>query len=100
MSDLGRELYDRIRVLGGHFEDLARGLTRTVDAYNSSVGTLESRVLVTARKFKELGVAASEPIPELSQVDQTPRSLQAPEHADLFGELVEGEAVEVGEDEE
>ena len=100
VSDLGRELYDRIRVLGGHFEDLARGLTRTVDAYNSSVGTLESRVLVTARKFKELGVAASEPIPELSQVDQTPRSLQAPEHADLFGELVEGEAVEVGEDEE
>ena len=99
VSDLGRELYDRIRVLGGHFEDLARGLTRTVDAYNSSVGTLESRVLVTARKFKELGVAASEPIPELSQVDQTPRSLQAPEHADLFGELVEGEAVEVGEDE-
>ena len=100
VSDLGRELYDRIRVLGGHFDDLARGLTRTVDAYNSSVGTLESRVLVTARKFKDLGVAASEPIPELSPVDQTPRSLQAPEHADLFGELVEGETVEVGEDEE
>ena len=100
VSDLGRELYDRIRVLGGHFEDLARGLTRTVDAYNSSVGTLESRVLVTARKFKELGVAASEPIPELSQVDQTPRSLQAPEHADLFGELAESETVKLGQDEE
>ncbi len=100
VSDLGRELYDRIRVLGGHFDDLARGLTRTVDAYNSSVGTLESRVLVTARKFKELGVAASEPIPELSQVDQTPRSLQAPEHADLFGELAESETVKLGQDEE
>ena len=100
VSDLGRELYDRIRVLGGHFEDLARGLTRTVDAYNSSVGTLESRVLVTARKFKELGVAASEPIPELSQVDHTPRSLQAPEHADLFGELAESETVKLGQNEE
>lgn len=100
VSDLGRELYDRIRVLGGHFEDLARGLTRTVDAYNSSVGTLESRVLVTARKFKELGVAASEPIPELSQVDQTPRSLQSPEHADLLGELAESETVKLGHNEE
>ncbi len=76
------------------FEDLARGLTRTVDAYNSSVGTLESRVLVTARKFKELGISANEPIPELSPVDQTPRALQAPEHADLLGDLVDREPVE------
>jgi len=62
------------------------------------VGTLESRVLVTARRFKELGVSANEPIPELPPVDQTPRALQAPEHADLFGDLIEGEAVEVGEE--
>ena len=93
VSELGRELYDRVRVLGAHFDDLARGLTRTVDAYNSSVGTLESRVLVTARKFKELGVAANDPIPELSPVDHTPRALQAPEHADLFGDLTESETV-------
>jgi DNA recombination protein RmuC len=94
VTELGRELYDRVRVLGGHFEDLAKGLTRTVDAYNSSVGTLESRVLVTARKFKELGISANEPIPELSPVDQTPRALQAPEHADLLGDLVDREPVE------
>ena len=97
VSDLGRELYDRVRVLGGHFEELAKGLTRAVDAYNSTVGTLESRVLVTARRFKELGVAASDPIPELPPVDPTPRSLQAPEHADLFGNLVEDDAVQIGE---
>ena len=94
VSELGRELYERVRVLGAHFDDLARGLTRTVDAYNSSVGTLESRVLVTARKFKDLGVAANDPIPELSPVDHTPRALQAPEHADLFGDLTEAEVVE------
>ena len=94
VSELGRELYDRVRVLGGHFEDLAKGLTRTVDAYNSSVGTLESRVLVTARKFKELGISTNEPIPELSPVDQTPRALQAPEHAHLLGDLVDREPVE------
>ena len=97
VSDLGRELYDRVRVLGGHFEELAKGLTRAVDAYNSTVGTLESRVLVTARRFKELGVAANDPIPELPPVDPTPRALQAPEHADLFGNLVEDDAVQTGE---
>lgn len=91
VTDLGRELYERIRVLGAHFEDLARGLTRAVDAYNSSVGAMESRVLVTARRFKELGVAAHDPIPELSPVDRNPRALQAPEHADLFGDLHEEE---------
>ena len=97
VSDLGRELYDRVRVLGGHFEELAKGLTRAVDAYNSTVGTLESRVLVTARRFKELGVAANDPIPELPPVDPTPRALQAPEHANLFGNLVEDDAVQTGE---
>ena len=100
VSDLGRELYDRVRVLGGHFEELAKGLTRSVNAYNGAVGALESRVLVTARRFKDLGVSANEPIPELPPVDPTPRALQAPEHADLFGDLIEneGEAVEVGEE--
>ena len=97
VSDLGRELYERVRRMGDHFDDLAKGLARAVDAYNRTVGTLESRVLVTARRFKDLGVAAHEPIPELSPVDQTPRALQAPEH-DLLGELVNGEAVEVGEE--
>ena len=86
--------------MGGHFEDLAKGLTRVVDAYNSTVGNLESRVLVTARRFKELGVTANDPIPELSPVDQTPRALKAPEHDDLLGELVNGEVLEVEEDKE
>ena len=97
VSDLGRELYERVRRMGDHFDDLAKWLARTVDAYNRSIGTLESRVLVTAHRFKDLGIAAHEPIPELSPVDQTPCALQAPKH-DLLGELVNGEAVEVGEE--
>ena len=52
---------------------------------------------MTARRFKDLGVAAHEPIVELSPVDQTPRALQAPEH-NLLGELVNSEAVEAGEE--
>jgi len=85
VSALGRELYDRIWRLAGHLDDLSKGLTRTVEAYNRTVGTIESRVLVTARRFKELGVSAAEPIPEIAAVERRPRPLQAPEMADLFG---------------
>jgi len=84
VSELGRELYDRITRLAGHLDELAKGLTRTVEAYNRTIGTIESRVLVTARRFKQLGVSATEPIPESTTVEQTPRPLQAPEMADLF----------------
>ena len=93
VSALGRELYDRIWRLAGHLDDLAKGLTRTVEAYNRTIGTIESRVLVTARRFKELGVSAAEEIPETSTVERMPRPLQAPEMADLFGgpDDVEGE---------
>ena len=77
VSALGRELYERIWRLAGHLDDLAKGLTRTVEAYNRTVGTIESRVLVTARRFKELGVSAAEPIPEVTRVERTPRPLQA-----------------------
>ena len=76
----------RIWRLAGHLDDLSKGLTRTVDAYNRTVGTIESRVLVTARRFKELGVSAAEPIPETNTVERTPRPLQAPEMADMFGD--------------
>lgn len=85
VSALGRELYERIYHLAGHLDELAKGLTRTVVAYNRTVGTIESRVLVTARRFKELGVSAAEPIPAVTTVERMPRPLQAPEMADLFG---------------
>lgn len=102
VSALGRELYDRVRRMGDHFDDLAKGLARAVDAYNRTVGTLESRVLVTARRFKDLGVTGGEPIPELPSLGQNPRRLQAPEHTDLLGELLETDAsqVKVGEDDD
>src|ERR1700677_3815926 len=54
--DVGRELYQRIASLGGHVDRLGRALTKTVSAYNQTVGSLESRVLVSARKLNDLGV--------------------------------------------
>ena len=94
ISDLGRQLYERIRVMAIHFEDVARGLTRSVESYNKAVGSLESRVLVTARRLKDKGVTAPDELPELETIDHTPRPLGAPEQIGLFDDdPVEGVVV-------
>jgi DNA recombination protein RmuC len=69
ISALGRELYDRIRTLGEHFENVGEHLTKSVGAYNRAVGSLEKRVLPAARKFQNLGAADSRTIPELDAID-------------------------------
>lgn len=94
ISELGRNLYDRIAKLAEHFENVGRSLARAVQAYNSAVGTLESRVLVTARRLKDKGVTPSEEFRELEAIDQTPRMLGAPELVGLFDdEPLDGEII-------
>ena len=76
--DLGRQLYDRISGLGGHVDRLGRTLAKAVTAYNQTVGSLESRVLPSARRLSELGVVDGEREgPAL--VEELPRALSAPE---------------------
>ena len=83
ISDLGRQLYEAVRVLGDHFDDLGSRLKSSLEAYNKAVGSLEGNVLVKARKFKELQAAtALEEIKALEPVDRVPRMLQAPELTD------------------
>jgi DNA recombination protein RmuC len=79
ISDLGQELYKRISDLGDHVQKLGKGLTAAVNAYNGAVGSLESRVLVSARRFKELGVGGGAEIEAVKQVETAPRLLQSPE---------------------
>jgi len=76
--DLGRELYDRICGLGRHVDRLGRALTTAVATYNQAVGSLESRVLVSARRLNELGVTDAE-LAAPAPVAETARPLSAPE---------------------
>src|SRR5215211_1359554 len=75
ISELGRLLYERLGTMAGHFEEVRRGLDRAVDGYNRAVGSLESRVLVSARRFRDLGATTGD-LPLLEPVEQAPRALQ------------------------
>ena len=80
VSELGRELHGRLGTLAGHFMKLGRSLDSSVKAYNDTVGSLESRVLVTARKLSEHGAASGgDELPEPQQVETAPRSVQVME---------------------
>ena len=77
ISELGAELYKRIADLGGHWIEMGKSLGKTVEAFNKTVGTLETRVLVSARRFRELGAApGSLDIDIVEPVDSAPRSLK------------------------
>jgi DNA recombination protein RmuC len=75
ISALGKELHDRLRLLGAHIENVGKGLDRAVESYNKAVGSLESRVMVSARKFVELGAPVTEEIAELNPIETTTRNL-------------------------
>jgi DNA recombination protein RmuC len=80
ISTLGATLYDRIASLGTHFFELGLSLDRAVTSYNRAIGSLESRVIVTARRFKELGVAGERSeIEPLAPVGVRTRVVQASE---------------------
>ncbi len=79
VSGLGRDLYERLRVFLGHFDRIKRGLEAASSAFNQAVGSLESRVLPSARRFRDLGAASGADLPELEPVETQPRQLTAPE---------------------
>ncbi len=84
ISELGRQLYERIAKLAEHWESVGKSLAKAVAAYNGAVGTLESRVLVTARRLKDKGVSAGEELPDVETIDTVPRPVGAPALSGLF----------------
>jgi len=78
ISNLAKELYDRIAVLAGHFSGVGSHLDKAVDAYNKTAASFESRVLVSARKFKEIGIESGKDIQQLEQIDKQSRRIEAP----------------------
>lgn len=79
ISDLGRQLYERMRTMAEHVGDIGKGLEKANTAYNSAAGSLEHMVLPAARRFKNLGAATGDEIPVLPPIETTPRTLAAPE---------------------
>ncbi|GAA2723523.1 DNA recombination protein RmuC [Actinocorallia aurantiaca] len=90
--DTGRELYERLGVLGGHLDDLGRALSGAVRGYNRTVGSLESRVLVSARRLVELGVTDAV-LEAPKPVEEAPRALSA---AELLGAEIPDTVDKVG----
>lgn len=80
IGNLGKELYERVRTLGGHFVGLGASLGKAVAKYNEAIGTLESRVLVSARRLKDMPITATDKeIEAMEQIETIPRQLQSPD---------------------
>jgi len=75
ISDLGKQLYERICTWAGHLSAAHDSLGKTVTKFNDAMGSLERSVLPGARRFRELGIASVKELPEIAPIDQTPRPL-------------------------
>lgn len=84
ISQLGRELYDRARSFTERFETIGTRLETTVRAYNEAVGAYDARVMVSMRKFHELGAATGDEIEPVKPVETTPRPLESAVQRDLL----------------
>ena len=83
IADLGKDLYARISTLSGHFVDMRRNLDKTVVSYNSAVASFEGRVLVAARRFRELGAGPAQEIEVLESLERQTRELQEPAEVEM-----------------
>lgn len=87
ISELGRQVHERLAILVEHFAVVGKSLEKSVEAYNRAVGSLETRVLPAARRFPELDSGSGKPIPGLDPIAQTPRVLVGRSEGDSGDEV-------------
>lgn len=103
IAALGQQFHDRICQLADHLSHVGKHLGQSVEAYNSAIGSLESRLLPTARRLKALHAAGAKDVTELNHVDLHPRALRAPElltggPGEIIDAIPDSEAAVVGAD--
>jgi DNA recombination protein RmuC len=79
IAQLGRELHERIAIFAEHFSAVGASLGRAVGAYNQALGSMERRLLVTARKFDEHGAGSTRTLPVVDGIEEQPGAPCAPE---------------------
>jgi len=79
ISALGKELYERIGVVAGHFAKLGKSLDQSVGHYNTAIRSVETRLLVTARKFEALDSSNTDSLPDVNTIEKTPTLPQGEE---------------------
>lgn len=79
IRELGQEMYSRLATFGEHLSRLGRSLNGSVETYNKAVGSFDTRILPSARKFTEMGIKARKQVPEPEQIDHIARSIETPE---------------------
>lgn len=77
ISIIGKELYDRLATFSDHFSRLGSSLDKSVQIFNETLGSLDRRVFVQARRFKDLGISTKENLPEIPWIDRKPRQLES-----------------------
>lgn len=82
ISELGKQLYERLRVMAEHLGNVGGSLEKATSDFNKAVSSIESRVLPTARRFKELGIYSGREIPELPLIQTTPQPFTRPDLID------------------
>jgi DNA recombination protein RmuC len=87
ISEQGRLLYERLATMGGHFGNLGKRLSKAVEAFNETLGSLETRVLPTARRFPELGISSKQELAPVEPIDLAVRSATAAELSEELPEL-------------
>ena len=76
ISDLGKEMYDRLAVFAGHYVNVGNSLRQAIERYNRSVGSWDTRVATSAQRFTDLNVPITRELPEVPPVDAVPGSIQ------------------------